>query len=173
MVIQIDSREHKWEMARVQRQLTALGCQTFVSKLYVGDYQSLDNGRLAIDRKKDLQELCGNVAQQHERFTDELRRAKKNGIQLVILVEHGEGIESLEDVYWWENPRRHVTKWRTVNGHREAYVESEKAIDGAQLYKSLLTIKQEYGVMFEFCTKDKTGQKIVEILSNGEKEKHK
>jgi ERCC4-type nuclease len=63
MVIQIDSREHKWEMARVQRQLESLGVKTIVSKLYVGDYQSLDNGRLVIDRKKDLQELCGNVCQ--------------------------------------------------------------------------------------------------------------
>ena len=71
MTIQIDSREHKWELARIQRQLTSLGCKTIVSKLYVGDYQSLDNPRLVIDRKKDLLELCSNVTQQHERFQRE------------------------------------------------------------------------------------------------------
>lgn len=59
MTIQIDSREHKWELARIQRQLTALGCKTIVSKLYVGDYQSLDNPRLVIDRKKICKRFAG------------------------------------------------------------------------------------------------------------------
>lgn len=171
MTIQIDSREHKWEMARVQRQLSALGVHTFVSKLYVGDYQSLDNGRLAIDRKKDLLELCGNVTQQHERFRAELVRAQEAGIQIIILIEHGSDINSLEDVYFWENPRKHEVKWHTVNGHRVQYVESAKAIDGRQLYKSMVTIQQKYGVRFAFCSKDKTGEKIVELLSDGQGEK--
>jgi len=153
MVIQIDSREHKWELARIQRQLTAAGCKTIVSKLYVGDYQSLDNPRLVIDRKKDLLELCGNVCQQHERFQKELIRAIDAGIQIIILCEHGEEIKSLEDVYFWDNPRRK---------------ESPKATSGESLYKSLTTIKNRYNVRFEFCTKAETGNRIMELLSDGE-----
>lgn len=164
MVIQIDSREHKWEMARVQRQLESLGVKTIVSKLYVGDYQSLDNGRLVIDRKKDLQELCGNVCQQHERFRAELLRAQEAGIQIIILCEHGSDITSLQDVYFWQNPRKHEVKWKTVNGHKIKAVESSKAVDGEQLYKSLITMRDKYGVRFEFCTKDITGQRIKELL---------
>ena len=153
MVIQIDSREHKWELARIQRQLTAAGCKTIVSQLYVGDYQSLDNPRLVIDRKKDLLELCGNVCQQHERFQKELIRAIDAGIQIIILCEHGEEIKSLEDVYFWDNPRRK---------------ESPKATSGESLYKSLTTIKNRYNVQFEFCTKAETGNRIMELLSDGE-----
>lgn len=164
MVIQIDSREHKWEMARVQRQLESLGVKTIVSKLYVGDYQSLDNGRLVIDRKKDLQELCGNVCQQHERFRAELLRAQEAGIQIIILCEHGSDITSLQDVYFWQNPRKHEVKWKTVNGRKIKTVESSKAVDGEQLYKSLITMRDKYGVRFEFCTKDITGQRIKELL---------
>lgn len=164
MVIQIDSREHKWEMARVQRQLESLGVKTIVSKLYVGDYQSLDNGRLVIDRKKDLQELCGNVCQQHERFRAELLRAQEAGIQIIILCEHGSDITSLQDVYFWQNPRKHEVKWKTINGHKIKTVESSKAVDGEQLYKSLITMRDKYGVRFEFCTKDITGQRIKELL---------
>ena len=104
MEIIVDTREHKAEAERIQKQLDALGHKTFRSKLFVGDYQSLDNARLVVDRKKDLQELCGNVCQQHERFTNELRRAKENGIKLIILCEHG-GIKDLSDVQWWINPR--------------------------------------------------------------------
>lgn len=140
------------------------GIQYFRSKLYVGDYQSLDNPRLVIDRKKDLQELCGNVAQQHERFKAELIRAMQAGIQVVILVEHGVGINCLEDVYFWENPRKHRIIWRTINGRRQKTVVSEKAVDGKQLYKSLCTIRDRYHVRFEFCSKKETGKEIVRIL---------
>ena len=154
MTIQIDTREHKWELARIQRQLTAAGCQTIVSKLYVGDYQSLDNPRLVIDRKKDLQELCGNVCQQHERFRNELTRAMEAGIRIIILVEHGPDIQSLEDVYFWDNPR---------------LMQSPRAVSGKGLYKSLVTIRDRYNVQFEFCTKNETGNRIMELLKNGKK----
>ena len=149
MTIQIDSREHKWELARIQRQLTSLGCKTIVSKLYVDDYQSLDNPRLVIDRKKDLQEICGNVTQQHERFQRELVRAQEAEIQLIILIEHGDDIQSLEDIYFWDNPR---------------LSKSPKATTGKSLYRSLCTIRDRYNVRFEFCTKRETGQKIMELL---------
>ena len=124
MTIQIDSREHKWELARIQRQLTALGCKTIVSKLYVGDYQSL-------------------------RFQRELVRAKEAEIKLIILIEHGDDIRTLEDVYFWDNPR---------------LLQSPKAINGKSLYRSLCTIRDRYNVRFEFCSKHDTGRKIMELL---------
>ena len=165
MQIQVDTREHKKEWERVQKQFDQMeGIQYFRSKLYVGDYHSLDYLRLVIDRKKDLQELCGNVAQQHERFKAELIRAMQAGIQVVILVEHGAGINCLEDVYFWENPRKHRIIWRTINGRRQKTVVSEKAVDGKQLYKSLCTIRDRYHVRFEFCSKKETGKEIVRIL---------
>lgn len=166
MTIQVDTREHKKEWERISKQFDGLNVQYFRSKLYVGDYQSLDNPRLAIDRKKDLQELCGNVCQQHERFKAELIRAMQAGIKLIILIEHGEDIKSLEDVYFWQNPRKHEIRWRYKNGKREKYVVSDKAVDGCQLYKSLCTIRERYNVQFEFCPKDKTGEKIMELLEN-------
>lgn len=148
MTIQIDTREHKWERARVERQLVKEGVKTITSKLYVGDYQSLDRPRLAVDRKKSLLELCTNVTQGHERFRKELLRAEDAGISLVILCEE-DGIDTLEDVYFWDNPRR---------------FESPKATTGRQLYRSLCTIRDRYGVQIEFCKKSETGKKIIEIL---------
>lgn len=164
MQIQVDTREHNKEWERIKGQFDALGVQYFRSKMYVGDYQSLDNPRLVIDRKKDLQEICGNVCQQHERFKAELIRAKDQGIKLVILCEHGADIKSLEDVYFWRNPRKYQIRWKTVNGKRVKDVISAKAVDGNQLYKSLCTIRGRYNVDFVFCQKEETGQKIIEIL---------
>ena len=134
MNIQVDTREHHKEWLRIKAQFDDLGVNYFRSKLFVGDYQSL---------------LCSNVCQQHERFRAELIRAQENGIQLIILVEHGGQIKSLGDVYFWDNPRRAV---------------SPKAITGEALYKSLLTIRDKYGVRFEFCEEFHTGRKIVELL---------
>ncbi len=164
MQVQVDTREHAKEWERIKGQFDALGVQYFRSKMYVGDYQSLDNPRLVIDRKKDLQEICGNVCQQHERFKAELLRAKEQGIKLVILCEHGADVKSLEDVYFWQNPRKYQIRWKTVNGKRVKDVISAKAVDGNQLYKSLCTIRDRYSVDFIFCQKEETGRKIMEIL---------
>lgn len=164
MQIQVDTREHKEEWDRISKQFDTLGVQYFRSKLYVGDYMSLDNPRLCIDRKKDLQELCGNVTQQHERFKAELIRAKDAGIKLIILVEHGKEIKSMDDVIFWQNPRKHTVIWRWENGKRVKSVISAKAVDGCQLYKSLCTIRDRYDVDFAFCQKNETGAKIVDLL---------
>lgn len=173
MDIQIDSREKARAIRKIIKTFDEQGIKHFSSKLLVGDYMSLDNPRLIIDRKQNLQELCGNVCQQHERFKRELLKAMDAGIQLVILVEHGADIKSLEDVYFWKNPRKHEVRWRIVNGKREKYVVSAKAIDGNQLYKSLCTIRDRYHVRFEFCEKKDTGVRIAEILSEeNDKRRH-
>ena len=41
--------------------------------------------------------LVNNVTHQH-RFREELVRAKEHGIKLIILVEHGAEIQTMEDV---------------------------------------------------------------------------
>lgn len=153
MIIQIDTREKKFELARIESQIEKRGVKTIHSKLYVGDYQSLDNPRLVIDRKKDLQEICGNVCQQHERFQRELMRARDAGIQIIILCEHGRGISCMEDIYFWDNPR---------------LKESPKATTGEKLYKTLCTIRDRYGIRFEFCDKRSTGKRIIELLEGGD-----
>ena len=161
MTIQVDSREKAKAIKKILNTFDDSGVNYYVSKLYCGDYMNLDNPRLIIDRKQNLSELCSNCCQSHDRFRNELIRAKENGIQLVILCEHGKGVESLEDVFFWENPRskkriKNNGKWETV---------PTKATTGETLYKILSTLQRKYGVRFEFCTKDETGKRIVEILS--------
>ena len=57
MIIQVDTREHEKEWERISKQFDNLGVTYFRSKLYVGDYMNMDNPRVVIDRKKDLQAL--------------------------------------------------------------------------------------------------------------------
>lgn len=129
----------------------------------VGDYMNYDNPRLIIDRKQNLTELCSNVCQDHVRFRNELLLSQELGVQLVILVEHGKGIRCLEDVIWWNNPRRHK---RVQIGGRWQTVET-KAMEGDVLYKILCTQQRKYGVRFLFCDKSETGREIIRILRDG------
>ena len=160
MIIQIDSREKAKAIQKIIEEFDRQGIKHPVSKLMVGDYMNYDNPRVIVDRKQNLTEVCSNVCQDHDRFRRELLLAKENGIQLIILCEHGKDIKSLEDVIFWKNPRSEKRKkidgkWQTVHTN---------AMKGDVLYKILTTLQEKYGVRFEFCDKEETGRKIVEIL---------
>lgn len=161
MIIQIDSREKAKAIQKIIEEFDKQGIKHPVSKLIVGDYMNYDKPRVIVDRKQNLSELCQNVCQDHDRFRRELVRAKENGIQLIILCEHGKDIKSLEDVIFWKNPRSEKRvqidgKWQKVH---------TKAMKGEVLYKILTTLQDKYGVKFVFCDKENTGSEIVRILS--------
>jgi hypothetical protein len=152
MTIQIDTREKARAIQKIRECFDSNGIKTIDSKLFVGDYMNYDNPRLIIDRKQNLQELCGNVCQQHKRFTAELQRANNAGIKLIVLCEHGGGVKCLDDVKNWKNPR---------------LKDSPLAVSGERLYKIISTMATHYNVGFEFCDKRATGRRIVEILGGG------
>lgn len=163
MTIQVDSREKQHAIQDILTEFDKQGINHYTSKLFVGDYMSLDNPRLVIDRKQNLHELCGNVCQQHERFRAEMQRAKENGIKIIFLCEHGRNIKALDDVLWWTNPRetyREKLKGVWVTKHR-------KVMQGDTLYKILNTMQNRYGVEFLFCEKKDTGKRIIELLRGG------
>lgn len=162
MTIQIDSREKARAIKNIVAEFDKQKINYFVSKLYVGDYMNYDNPRVIIDRKQNLTELCANVCQQHDRFRAELLRAKEAGIKIIILCEHSKNIKCLEDVIWWENPRK---KRRVKDKAGRWVIKETKAIEGGKLYKILATMQNKYDCKFLFCDKGETGRKIIEILN--------
>lgn len=174
LVIQIDSREKARAIKKIEAEFDRQGIQHPVSKLLVGDYMNYDNPRLIVDRKQNLTEVCGNLTQQHERFRREAVKAQELGIKLIILVEDGLKIKSLADVENWINPRR----WQYCKKHgipTKGDVEAEIAefvraggqkppTPGPQLAKTMRTMSEDYGIIWEFCDKRHTGQRIIELL---------
>ena len=152
LVVQIDTREKPKAIENIVKEFDKQGVKHIRSKLYSGDFMLLSNPYLTIDRKQNLNELCNNVVQDHVRFRSELIRAHEVGISVVVLVEHGGGIKSLEDVPNWVNPRLKV---------------SPLAVSGERLYKILKAMEYTYNVRFEFCDKRQTGKRILEILMEG------
>ena len=179
MTIQVDSREKARAIKKILATFDSEGVKYYISKLWTGDYMSLDNPRLIIDRKQNLNELCNNVIQDHKRFTDELKRARDNEIKIVILCEHGHGIENLQDVIFWRNPRAtervrgedgkwhdrdvvYVKEFTSSTGKQ--YTREFHPTTGPELYTKLMTMTQKYGCEFLFCEKKDTGKRIIEIL---------
>ena len=150
-MIYVDTREKPQAIKKILAYYKKNEIEVVRQKLDVGDYMFPD-GKISVDRKQNLAEVALNLCQQRTRFKAECERAMKGGIKLVILVEHGGDIRELEDVFFWDNPR---------------IKESPKATTGQALFRSLLTIRDRYGVRFEFCDKRHTGERIVELLSNG------
>ena len=152
LTVLMDTREKPQAVQTIMKQFEAAGVRVIRTKLWVADYQLFDNPHLVVDRKQNLSELCNNVVQDHARFRSELIRAQEVGISVVVLVEHGGGIKSLEDVPNWVNPRLKV---------------SPLAVSGERLYKILKAMEYTYKVRFEFCTKAQTGKRILQILTEG------
>lgn len=153
MIIQIDTREQKYD--HVKKYFDSQGIKSVRSKCIVGDYVNLENPMVVIDRKKDLQEVAGNVTQQHERFVRELELAKELGYRMIVLVEEP-NIKDLVDVCSWYN-------WRSKRNPR--------ATNGKTLYKIMKTMQDKYGFEWQFTTKQKCGETIVKLLSEKEEGK--
>ena len=129
-----------------------MGIEVVRSKLLFGDYQNPQNPSIAIDTKKDIQELIGDLTKDHERFKRELQLAKKCGAKLIILIED-EQVSCINDLYTWYN-------WRLK--------KSPKATKGSTLAKMLYTIEnntEDYNCQFIFTKKSECGAKIIELLT--------
>lgn len=180
LTIQIDSREKARAITKIVAEFDRQGVKHYISKLWAGDYMSLDNPRLIIDRKQNLTEICSNVTNNHDRFRNELIRAKNTGIKLIILIEHSNQIKSIEDVARWHNPRdKEIKIWfddRCMTDKKgEEYweiahyeISRTKAVTGETLANIMRTQERKYGCEFHFCDKLHTGKKIIELLG-GEK----
>ena len=147
-VIIEDTRNKPDKNKHIRKQLESLGYKVERCKLYTGDYSYATNQSVCIDTKADLQEVCGNLTQLHERFQAECIRAKEAGIRLVILIQDPR-IQSLNEVPSWYN-------WRLK--------KNRLALTGKKLYRIMATMVERYGVEWQFTTRDKIGERIIDIL---------
>ena len=113
-------------------------------KLDVGDYSaqigemSLEKD-IAIERKHSLDELCGNLTGDRDRFEREFIRAKANGTKVFLVVENG----SYEDIYL-ENYR--------------------SQLPAKSLMGSLMSWQVRFNITIIFCAHQNTARIIHQIL---------
>ena len=111
---------------------------------------------LAVDTKKDIQELIGDICgKQHARFRDECILAQNLGVDLLILIENTDSVKDYDDLKRWVNPR---------------LKHSKGATSGRTLVKAMETMREKYGVRFAFTTPEAAGRAIVDWLTIDEYE---
>lgn len=150
MKIIVDTREKPQAITDILRYFEMNGVEYEIKKLDTADYFNPENPVVLVDRKQSLYEVIGNLGNKKSRFYRECQRANKEWRQLVVLVEHGEGIKSLEDVAKWKN--RNFSKKRLY-------------IDGRELAERMHKVAVMYNVKWQFCNKPDTGKVILELLS--------
>lgn len=148
MIILEDTRNKIEKNAHIREQIEKLGYNVEREKLGVGDYVIANKQDISIDTKQDMTEVEGNLTTSHKRFKAECERAKRRGQKLIILIPDDE-IKRLEDVFSWKNPRRYYSK---------------RCATGSKLAKIMYSMREKYGVEWEFCTKDNIGKRILELL---------
>ena len=101
-----------------------------------------------------------------------LKRAQNSEIKLYILVDNKEGVESIDDLFRWHNPRLDywtnsmevIGYWKNGKPKYKKVRKYPNATTGEVLAKACLTMQLKYGCEFQFCKPEESGEKILEIL---------
>lgn len=129
----VDSRENKPYAFRKSK--NCAGCE--IGKLDYGDYQIKDMPDLiAIERKQNITELCGNLGKNRKRFERELERMSAAKFRYVIV----------ED-YWSSIWRAHYTRMHPNS-----------------IFQSIISLELKYGVHFIFAGTREMAHQITRSL---------
>lgn len=145
-----DSRQQKGKHEEKHAVWQQMGVRLQRCKIPCGDYCLPP--AVSVDTKADMAEIAQNIGggkEEHQRFIRELKLAKDIGCKLFVLIENEDGIQSIEDVQHWRNPRTDY---------------SPDCIQGPRLSKAMRTIEGRYGCTFLFCRPEEAAEKIVELL---------
>lgn len=145
-MIVIDTREKKFE--HIEHYFKQNGIQYEIRKLDTGDYFNTDNPSVVIDRKANLQEICTNLSNgksNYSRFVRECRRAFDEHIRFVVLIE-GTNYKEVKDIKNWQSKfSRHNGRW---------------------LSNEMFRLTMAYKVEWQFCKRNETAKKILEVLEH-------
>lgn len=149
MVIIVDTREKPRAIVKILAEFDRQGVKVVRRALNFADYFNPDRPDVIIDRKQNLLEIAWNVIQGRARFMREVERCNRAGCHMIVLIEHSSRIHSLEDVIGWKNPRLKV---------------SPLAVSGDRLFRIMKAMEIKYGIEWQFCSKQQTGKRIIELL---------
>ena len=149
MVIVVDTREKPRAIVKILAEFDRQGVKVVRRALNFADYFNPDRPDVIIDRKQNLNEIAFNVVQGRARFLREVERCNRAGCRMIVLIEHSPRIRRMEDVIGWKNPRLKV---------------SPLAVSGERLFRIMHAMGTKYGIEWQFCGKQQTGKRIIELL---------
>lgn len=148
MILEIDTRNKKDDY--VTKYFDKHNIKWIRNKLYAGDVKLLNDTRVIIDLKANIEEIAHNLCnnQEHLRIKREIQRAKEIGCEEFIFLIKNDKVKTINDLKNWQSKRTKVK--------------------GTVLIKIMQTMKERYDVRFIICQKKDMGKKVIELLG-GEK----
>ena len=153
-VILTDSRQQK--ESHIIKEFDKQGILHIQTKLDSADYMALrydeEKGfykdySILVDTKKDLLEICGNLAHtsEHQRLVREVDLGYSLGATEFIFLIGENNIKNIDDIKNWNNKHTKVS--------------------GTTLYKIMCSFKEHHNCRFIICPRKDMGAKIIELLS--------
>lgn len=148
MIIEMDTRNQKDNY--VTDYFDKKGIKWIRNKLYSGDVKLLNDTKIIIDLKANLEEIAHNLcnSQEHARIHRELDRAREIGCEQFIFLIKEDKIKTIQDLQNWTSKRTKVK--------------------GEVLLKIFKTMSQKYRIRFIICKKRKIGEMIINLLKRSE-----
>lgn len=140
-----------------------IGEQVLRCKLPYGDY--ILPPPIVVDTKRDICELAMDIRNDHERFRNAAIRARDMGSVMWILTENEDSVRNLADLALWVEPVEHFRMRKRKNAKAEQF-------KGDTLAKACLTMSKKYELVFDFCTPEESGARVLEILKGGRLASH-
>ena len=145
MIIEMDTRNRKDNY--VTDYFDKKGIKWIRNKLYSGDVKLLNDTRVIIDLKANIEEIAHNLcnSQEHLRIKKELEKAKEIGCEeFIFLIKSN--IKSVDDLINWTSTKTKVK--------------------GSVLVKVMSTMRERYGCRLIVTTRANAPKKIIELLTN-------
>lgn len=146
MIIEMDTRNKKDNY--VTDFLDKNNIKWIRNKLYCGDVKLLNDTKVIIDLKANIEEIAHNLCntKEHERIKREVQRAKEIGCEKFIFLIKVQKIKNIDDLVDWSSKKTKVK--------------------GLTLVKIMKTMHERYGCNFIFTSKENAGKIIVKLLKN-------
>ena len=144
MIIEMDTRNKKDEY--VTNYFDKHDIKWIRNKLYAGDVKLLNDTKVIIDLKANIEEIAHNLCNslEHARVKREIEKAREIGCEdFIFLIKSN--VKSADDLINWSS--------------------NKTKIKGSVLIKVMSTMKERYGCRFIFTTRANAPKKIIELLS--------
>ena len=144
MIVEMDTRNQKDNY--VTDYFDKHNIKWIRNKLYSGDVKLLNNTKVIIDLKANLEEIAHNLcnSQEHSRIHRELDRAREIGCEQFVFLIKEDKIKTIKDLQNWSSKRTKVK--------------------GETLLKIMTTMNMKYGVKFLIVPKKNMGKMIMKLL---------
>lgn len=143
IIIEMDTRNKKDEY--VTDYFDKQGIKWIRNKLYAGDVKLLNDTKVIIDLKANIEEIAHNLcnSMEHSRVKKELEKSREIGCEdFIFLIKSN--IKSVDDLINWSSKKT--------------------LVKGSTLVKIMATMKERYECRFIFVTRANAPKKILELL---------